>query len=233
VDPSTARKIAEAAAKTKLAPKARPLPGLSTSTATFLDAPVSGGVVGADAGSLSFMVGGNKAALEVLKPYLQSMGTHVTYCGSSGAGAAARLCNTLVVGASMAAVSEALALGRRLGLQPETLTDVLNNSSGRCWSSERYNPVPGILPDVPSSKGYKGGLPTDFVHQQLEMLITAAEAAHSPVPVAKRMKELYEHIHDEGLGDKDFSSIFRYVYGQGCDNMEWKEGQQLFSSQVP
>jgi 3-hydroxyisobutyrate dehydrogenase len=155
------------------------------------------------------MVGGRPAAVDALRPYFEAMGGHVTHCGGHGTGSAAKLCNTLVLAASMAAVSETLALSRRLGLEFETMTEVLNNSSGRCWSSEAYNPVPGLLPEAPSSRGYKPGMTTDMINEQLQLLIAAAEGAKSPVPVARHVKALYDHINAEGLGDKDFSSIFR------------------------
>uniref|UniRef100_A0A383VQ04 3-hydroxyisobutyrate dehydrogenase-like NAD-binding domain-containing protein n=1 Tax=Tetradesmus obliquus TaxID=3088 RepID=A0A383VQ04_TETOB len=207
------------------------------------------------------MVGGNKAAAEAAAPILRTMGSHIIHCGDHGAGISAKLCNNLVLAASMAALAEALALGKRMGLDPAVLTDVVNRGAARCWSSETYNPVPGVLQDplLPSNRGYKAGLPLSNVSEHLNMLLEAAKVAKSPTPglplsnvsehlnmlleaakvaksptpVARSVQSLYERVEQEGLGDKDFSSVFRYVYGSGCDNTEWKDGQQLFSSHVP
>ena len=234
VDPATARQLAAAAATTPRSKQSPPLAGLPVGYPTFLDAPVSGGIVAADSGTLNFMVGcSSDSALQAAEPFLRVLGSSITRVGNVGAGSAAKLCNTLVAASSMAAVSEALALGRRLGLEPATLTRVLNSGSGRCWASEAYNPVPGVQPGAPSSNSYRAGLGVDMVLSQLMLLIQAAEGAESPVPVARSTQQLYNGISEEGLGDKDFSCIYRYQYGQGCNNMEWQEGQQLFSAQIP
>lgn len=233
VDPQTARKIAAAADKVSIHPGCKPLPGLFSETVSFLDAPVSGGVLGAGSGTLSFMVGGQKAAMKAAEPLLRAMGSHVTYCGDHGTGQAARLCIALVMASSMAAVSESLALGRRLGLDPALLTRVLNSSSARCWSSEAYNPMPGIIPSVPSSQGYKPGLRTDMLLEQLQLAVMAGRHVNSPVPCSKAMADLYQKVHDEGMGDTDFTAIFRYVYGSGINDQEWEGGERLFNSQVP
>lgn len=227
VDPVTIKGIARAAREVKRRPKAAP------SSPIVIDAPVSGGVRAAEMGSISFMVGAKKPAVDAISNYLYNMGRNVIVCGDIGSGQAAQLCNTLIFSASMAAVSESLALGRRLGLDAETLTNVVNASSGRCWSSDTYNPVPGICPGAPSSFGYQGGLPADDVLARLRMALAAAEHANSNVPVAKLALQLYQQIQQEGLGQKDFSSIFRYVYGSGSKSTEWESGQELFSAAAP
>ncbi|WIA21939.1 hypothetical protein OEZ85_004305 [Tetradesmus obliquus] len=254
VDTATTRKLAAAAGMLQLSPKAPKMPGMALADGKphLIDAPVTGAVTGAEAGTLTFMVGGNKSAAEAAAPILRTMGSHIIHCGDHGAGISAKLCNNLVLAASMAALAEALALGKRMGLDPAVLTDVLNRGAARCWSSETYNPVPGVLEDplLPSNRGYKAGLPLSNVSEHLNMLLEAAKVAKSPTPVARSVQSLYERVEQEGLvarsvqslyerveqeglGDKDFSSVFRYVYGSGCDNTEWKDGQQLFSSQVP
>lgn len=232
-DPQTARKIAAAADKTKLHKDAHPIPGLMVDTPCFLDAPVSGGVLGAEAATLSFMVGGDKPAIKLAEPLLKIMGHHITVCGDHGTGQAARLCTALVMACSMAAVSESIALGRRLGLDPALLTQVLNSSSARCWASESYNPVPGLQSHAPSTQGYKAGLRVDLLIEQLKAAASTAEHVESPAHCAHNALKLYQMVHDEGVGDMDFSSIFRYVYGSGISDSEWSGGEKLFGAQIP
>ena len=126
----------------------------------FVDAPVSGGVGGAEAGSLTFMCGGTAAGFAAAQPLLQAMGKNIVHVGGAGAGCAAKICNNLVLGASMLAVAEAMALGARLGVDPAVLAGVINTSSGRCWASDTYNPVPGVCAGAPASRGYAGGFAT-------------------------------------------------------------------------
>lgn len=140
IDPHTSAEVAAAAAETQLHPESEQVSGRAT--AVMLDAPVSGGVPGAAAGTLTFMVGGETFGLEAARPLFDAMGQAAVHCGGSGAGQAAKLCNNLVLGISMAGVAEGLALGQRLGLDPSRLTEVFNGSSARCWSSDTYNPVP-------------------------------------------------------------------------------------------
>eukprot|EP00775_Hariotina_reticulata_P002770 gene2770-3063_t len=237
VDPATTRQLTASAGMLQLASDAPYLPGLLVDDGRpqLLDAPVTGAIVGAEAGTLAFMLGGNKVAADAAMPLLRTMGSHIIYCGDHGAGLAAKMCSLLVVASSMAAVSEALAAGKRLGLEPKVLTQVLNFGAARCWASEVYNPVPGVIEneELPANRGYRAGLPSSVVSEQLEMLVQAAGAAKSPVPLTRHLQSLYEKIKDEGLGDKDFSSIYRYIYGSGSNNNEWKEGNQLFSAQTP
>ena len=129
----------------------------------FVDAPVSGGVGGAEAGTLTFMCGGTAAGFSAAQPLLAAMGKNIVHVGAAGAGCAAKLCNNLILGASMLAVAEAMALGERLGVDPKVLAGIVNTSSGRCWSSDTYNPVPGICPGAPSSRNYAGGFATQCV----------------------------------------------------------------------
>ncbi len=126
----------------------------------FMDAPVSGGVGGAEAGTLTFMCGGTPQAFQAAQPLLAAMGKNLVHVGQAGTGCAAKLCNNLILGASMLAVAEAMALGERLGVDPAKLAGIVNTSTGKCWSSEVYNPVPGICPTAPASREYAGGFAT-------------------------------------------------------------------------
>ncbi|KAG2431154.1 hypothetical protein HXX76_009684 [Chlamydomonas incerta] len=235
LDPGTARELAARVRATRVhAGLAGPrLAGLPAANPTLLDAPVSGGVVGADKGTLSFLVGGEEAALPAVEPLLKAMGSTVTWCGDAGDAQAARLCTSLVMASTMAATSEALALARRLGVDPELMSRVLNASSGASWVSQSYNPVPGLSPDAPASKGYRGGLRSAQVQSHLQMAVAAAERCHSPVPMARQVLDMYTQVVEEGMGDQDFASVYRYVYGAGCESGEWKEGQTLFGAQHP
>ena len=150
IDSSTINPAASAALSAAAA--ARGLP--------FVDAPVSGGVGGAAAGTLTFMCGGSAAAFAAAQPLLGAMGKNIVRVGDAGAGCAAKLCNNLILGASMLAVAEAMALGARLGVDPRVLAGIVNTSSGRCWASEAYNPVPGISPGAPAAREYEGGFAT-------------------------------------------------------------------------
>ncbi|GBF94623.1 3-hydroxyisobutyrate dehydrogenase [Raphidocelis subcapitata] len=232
VDPDTARRLAERVARAQLAPGAAPL--TASGRPALLDAPATGGVAGAEGGALCFSVGAADAAdIGAARPLLRVLGSHITHCGPVGAGSVAKLCNALVMSSTMVAVAEALALGKRLNLDPAVLTDVLLSGSGRSWVVEKNNPAPGVAADSPASNGYRPGQQVDQVREQLLMLIAAGERVHSPTPMAKFAEEQYRVLHDEGVGGKDFSAIYRYRYGSGCDNAEWKSGEQLFSSQIP
>eukprot|EP00884_Botryococcus_braunii_P011874 jgi/Botrbrau1/20688/Bobra.0058s0018.1 len=158
IDPLTAREVAAATRKAKLHHGSHIFSGCSMSSPTFVDAPVSGGVTGAAAATLTFMCGGDEAGVAAATPFLHAMGKNVMRLGPPGSGQAAKLCNNLALAIQMAGVAEAAALGMRLGLDPALLSQVFNSSSARCWSSEAYNPVPGVMEGVPASRDYQGGL---------------------------------------------------------------------------
>lgn len=181
--------------------------------ASFLDAPVSGGVTGAAAGSLTFMVGGPVSKFELAKDDVLSwMGKNIAHCGElPGSGEVAKLCNNLILGISMCAVSEAMNLGVKLGVDAKVLSDIINTSSGRCWSSDTYNPYPGINPAVPSSNDYDGGFATSLMLKDLRLALEAAEKSNADTPVGIKVKEVYENLQASGLGNKDFSVIFKYL----------------------
>ncbi|KAH7107742.1 3-hydroxyisobutyrate dehydrogenase [Auriculariales sp. MPI-PUGE-AT-0066] len=184
--------------------------------AAMIDAPVSGGVVGATAGTLSFLVGGRPETLQVAQPYLQAMGKRIIHCGDSGAGLAAKLCNNLILGIQQVAVAEAMLLGEALGLDPATLASVLNSSTAACWSSKTNCPVPAAVPDQspPSARDFEGGFATQLMLKDMNLATQAAAAADSPMPLGEATKYLYEAVvgHDSGrLAKKDFSVVWQFL----------------------
>ncbi|XP_078433179.1 6-phosphogluconate dehydrogenase family protein isoform X2 [Wolffia australiana] len=178
----------------------------------MLDAPVSGGVPGAESGTLTFMVGGSEEALKVAKPLFQTMGKRIIYCGGPGNGTAAKICNNLAMAVSMVGISEALALGQRLGISATTLTDVFNSSSARCWSSEIYNPVPGVLMSTPSSKNYAGGFSSKLMAKDLDLAVSSASGVELRCPLAVKALQIYEELCNGGHEAEDFSCVFRHHY---------------------
>lgn len=207
IDPITAKEVATAAADSYLHLHAAEAHD-GQRNPMMIDAPVSGGVPGAQAGSLTFMCGGPQAAVDAARPLLEVMGKRIMHCGEHGAGTTAKLCNNLVLAVSMAGVSEGLALGKRLGLDPVLLSEIFNTSSARCWSSDTYNPAPGVLEGVPSSRGYKGGFASRLMVKDLGLVIKAAQHCESPTPMAEHVQRLYEQV-DPAL---DFSAIYTNVY---------------------
>lgn len=180
----------------------------------FLDAPVSGGVTGAQAGTLTFMVGGDKADVDYVEPTLLKAGARVVHCGNPGAGQIAKICNNLLLAASMTAVCEAMNLGIKMGLDPKILTSIINSSTGRCWSSETYNPVPGLMPNVPASNGYKGGFMTKLTAKDLALAQSTALSCGAPIPVTALVHQIYRLMMTQGYADKDFSSTYEFFKGQ-------------------
>lgn len=179
----------------------------------MVDAPVSGGVGGAEAGTLTFMVGGSAPDFEEAKAILQAMGKNIVHCGGSGTGEVAKICNNLILGISMAAVSEAMNMGVQMGADPKTLAGIINTSSGRCWSSEVYNPVPGVLPNVPASRNYTGGFGAPLMTKDLALASDAAKAAGIPLPVGDATLARYREMIAQGLGDRDFSAMYAFLAG--------------------
>ena len=177
----------------------------------FVDAPVSGGTGGATAGTLTFMVGGTQQALDLATPVLQAMGKNIVHCGDSGAGQAAKICNNLLLGISMIGTSEAMNLGVTLGLDPKVLAKIINTSSGRCWSSEIYNPVPGVLENSAATRGYTGGFGSDLMKKDLGLAVAAAEDVNATMVLGKKSLQLYEELSKHGLGGKDFSVAFQHL----------------------
>jgi 3-hydroxyisobutyrate dehydrogenase len=196
IDPHTARAVAAAAAA-----HGNPM----------ADAPVSGGTSGAASGSLTFMVGADSALFERIKPVLAAMGKTFVHCGGPGNGQVAKICNNLVLGISMLAVAEAMNLGVRLGMDPKVLAAVINSSSGRCWSSDTYNPYPGVLSGAPAARGYTGGFGTDLMLKDLGLATEAARHSRQPVAMAALAQQLYQLWSTRSGARKDFSSIIELL----------------------
>ena len=176
---------------------------------TMIDAPVSGGVGGAAAGTLTFIVGGSTEALEQARPVLEKMGKNIFHAGDSGAGQVAKICNNMLLGILMAGTSEALALGVANGLDPKVLSDIIAKSSGRNWATELYNPWPGVMENVPASREYSGGFGTDLMLKDLGLAEEAAISAKQAIPLGAQARQLYALHSGLGHGGLDFSSIVR------------------------
>ena len=179
--------------------------------------PVSGGVGGAAAGTLSVMVGGEAAALERARPLLAPLAAKVLHCGGAGAGQAAKLCNNMLLAVSMAGTCEAFALGERLGLEPARLFEVLSSSSGACWSVERYCPVPGVGPATPADDGYRPGFPTRRMVKDAAIARRAAAAAGLATPLGERALALYREMLEAGSGERDFSALIEHLRERASD----------------
>jgi 3-hydroxyisobutyrate dehydrogenase len=192
IDPLTSRKVAAEAAR-----QGNPM----------LDAPVSGGTAGAQAATLTFMVGGEVSAFDAAKPVLASMGRNVVHCGGSGNGQVAKIANNLLLGISMIGVAEAMTLGVALGMEPRLLASVINSSSGRCWSCDTYNPYPGVLEGAPASRGYTGGFAAALMLKDLGLACDAAQQAGQPVVLGAVAQQLYQMFANRGRGRLDFSAI--------------------------
>ncbi|CAD6552675.1 3-hydroxyisobutyrate dehydrogenase [Paraburkholderia sabiae] len=182
---------------------------------TFVDAPVSGGTGGAAAGTLTFMVGGTAEAYEHVKPVLQAMGKNIVHCGDTSTGQVAKICNNLVLGITMAGVSEAMALGEALGIDPKVLGGIINTSTGRCWSSDTYNPFPGVIETAPSTRGYTGGFGTDLMLKDLGLATDAAKLARQPVYLGALAQQLYQTMSTKGAGKLDFSAVIKLYRNVG------------------
>ena len=173
--------------------------------AAFVDAPVSGGVGGAEQATLTFMVGAEEeATVRRAEPLLLQMGRSVVHCGEVGSGQAVKLCNNLVLATTMLAVSEGMLLGSKLGVDPKTLAQVFNASTARSWSSEVYNPCPGVMEGVPASRDYEGGFSHDLMLKDLSLALRAAAQAGAPAPSGEHAMRLYSMSAASGLAGKDF-----------------------------
>ena len=194
IAPESARKVAAAAREAGI---------------RMVDAPVSGGTGGAVAATLTFIVGGAQADLEAARPCLEQMGRNIFHAGDSGAGQVAKICNNMLLGILMAGTSEALSLGVANGLDPKVLSDIIAKSSGRNWATELYNPWPGVMPDVPASKGYAGGFGVDLMLKDLGLAAEAALHTGASTPLGELARNLYSLHSAGGSGGLDFSSIVR------------------------
>jgi 3-hydroxyisobutyrate dehydrogenase len=194
IDPQTAREVSGLA---------------KTRGNTMLDAPVSGGTGGAQAGTLTFMVGGEESVFNAHKSLFEQMGKNIFYCGASGNGQVAKVSNNMLLGISMIATAEAMALGVELGMDAKVLANIINTSSGRCWSSDTYNPYPGVLDNAPASRGYTGGFGTDLMLKDLGLACEAAKSVKQPVMLGAAAAQIYQTFSKLGNGHLDFSAIIK------------------------
>jgi 3-hydroxyisobutyrate dehydrogenase len=198
IDVQTARDVAQAAQDKGLA---------------MVDAPVSGGVTGAEAATLTFMVGGSDDAFERARPVLEKMGKTIVHAGGPGNGQAAKICNNMILGASMIVVCEAFLLAEKLGLDPQKLFDISSKSSGQCWSMTSYCPVPGPVPASPANRDYKAGFTAAMMLKDLKLAQTAARATHATTPLGAGAAAVYDRFVESGGSSVDFSGIIRYLRG--------------------
>jgi 3-hydroxyisobutyrate dehydrogenase len=196
IDVETAREVAQAAQARGLA---------------MLDAPVSGGVAGAQAATLTFMVGGTDDAFARARPLLETMGKTIVHAGGAGNGQAAKICNNMILGASMIVVAEAFLLAEKLGLDAQKLFDISSKSSGQCWSMTSYCPVPGLVPTSPANRDYKAGFTAAMMLKDLKLAQAAARATRATTPLGAGAAAVYERFVDSGEGGVDFSGIIRYL----------------------
>ena len=180
----------------------------------MVDAPVSGGVGGATAGTLTFMVGGSEASFAKAKPILEKMGKNIVLAGTSGGGQAAKICNNMILGISMIAVSEAFMLAKRLGLDAQKLFDVASTASGQCWSLTNYCPVPGPVPASPANRDYQPGFTAAMMLKDLMLAQQAASAAGASTPLGAEAAQLFSLFVNSGNGAKDFSGIIKMLDGK-------------------
>ncbi|MGQ9425093.1 3-hydroxyisobutyrate dehydrogenase [Gilvimarinus sp. F26214L] len=199
IAPETSRKVAEAAT-------ARNLP--------FMDAPVSGGVGGAQAGTLTFICGGDAAVFERARPVLQDMGKNIFHAGDHGAGQVAKICNNMLLSILMAGTCEALALGVKNGLDPSVLSEIMKQSSGGNWALNVYNPWPGVMENAPASREYQGGFLVDLMNKDLGLAFDNAVKNQAAIPMGSLARNLFTLHAKQGNGSLDFSSIQRMFRDQ-------------------
>jgi len=201
IDVATARSVVEAATDKGF---------------VMVDAPVSGGVAAASAGTLTFMVGGTEEAFKAAEPYLAKMGKAVIHAGDAGAGQAAKICNNMLLAISMIGTCEAFNLAEKLGLDPQRFFEISSKASGQCWSMTSYCPVPGPVPTAPSNRNYDGGFATALMLKDLRLAMEAAQKVGAPTPLGAESESLYSIFNGMGGAGKDFSAIIKMLSG------EWK-----------
>jgi 3-hydroxyisobutyrate dehydrogenase len=194
IDVATARKVAAAATQKGYA---------------MVDAPVSGGIAAANSGALTFMVGGTTQDFTRAEPILAAMGKAVIHAGENGAGQAAKICNNMLLGASMVATCEAFVMAEKLGLDLQTFYDISSKASGQNWSMTSYCPVPGVGPASPADNGYNGGFATALMLKDLKLAMEAAQSVNANTPMGANAAKLYQAFADSGAGDMDFSAIIK------------------------
>ncbi|MES1914130.1 MAG: hypothetical protein MHM6MM_006253 [Cercozoa sp. M6MM] len=196
IDPATAQAVAKEA---------------TSIGCRMIDAPVSGGVTGAEQGTLTFMCGGSEADFAAAEPVLSPMGKNIVLCGASGMGQTAKICNNLILAISMFGVSEAFNLATHLGMDAKALQQIVSTSSGYCWSNNVYNPVPGVIEGIPPSNDYKGGFGADLMKKDIGLALDAAQHSDSAMFLAPAVHAVYERMSQEGLGHRDFASVYEFL----------------------
>jgi 3-hydroxyisobutyrate dehydrogenase len=186
----------------------------------FVDAPVSGGIAAAAGGSLTFMVGGTDEQFERAKPFLEPMAKAVIHAGGLGAGQAAKICNNMILGATMIVTCEGFVLAQKLGLDPKVFFDISSKASGQSWSMTSYAPVPGVGPETPADHDYEGGFAAALMLKDLKLAEEAARSVGAYTPMGGEAEELYQRFVDRGGGGKDFSGIIKMI------DDSWKVPQQ-------
>lgn len=202
IDVETARRVAEAA---------------TAKGYQAVDAPVSGGIAAANAGTLTFMVGGTDEAFRRAEEFLSEMGKAVIHAGASGAGQAAKVCNNAILAATMVATCEAFVLAEKLGLDQQTFFEISSQATGRSWSMNDYTPVPGVGADSPANRDYQGGFAAALMLKDLRLAEDAAKSVGAETPMTDRARELYERFADAGNGGLDFSGIIRMLAQTSTD----------------
>jgi len=180
---------------------------------TMVDAPVSGGIAAAAAGTLTFMVGGSDDAFARAEPILNPMAKAVIHAGGAGAGQAAKICNNMILGATMVVTCEGFVLAQKLGLDPKVFFDIASKASGQSWSMTSYCPVPGVGPETPADHDYEGGFAAALMLKDLKLALEAAEQAGLELEMGEEAEEEYEKFVDAGGGNKDFSAIIKMIDG--------------------
>lgn len=175
----------------------------------FVDAPVSGGIAAAQSGQLTFMVGGDNDGFNAAQPILSAMGKAVIYAGESGSGQAAKICNNMLLGASMVATCETFVMAQKLGLNPQTFFDIASKASGQCWSMTSYCPLPGVGPTSPADHAYEGGFGAALMLKDLNLAMDAARSVDATVPMGEKAAQLYADWVAQGHGSRDFSGIIK------------------------
>ena len=202
IDPTSSREVANAVH--------------CTVQGRFVDAPMSGGVVGAKNGTLTFMLGASSRSgqlVERVKPVLELMGKKTVHLGEQGAGLSAKLANNYLLAISNIATAEAMNLGIKWGIDPKTLAELINTSSGKCWSSDVNNPVPGVSPGAPAENDYDGGFSVELMKKDLKLAMDAAEKVGALTELGQKSLEVYEHVEAQEPG-KDFSVVYRWLGGK-------------------
>jgi 3-hydroxyisobutyrate dehydrogenase len=179
----------------------------------MVDAPVSGGIAAAAGGTLAFMVGGSNEAFARAKPFIEPMAKAVIHAGGAGAGQAAKICNNMILGATMAVTCEAFVLAQKLGLDPQVFCDISSQASGQSWSMTSYCPVPGVGPKTPADNNYEGGFAAALMLKDLKLAMDAAKQAGVHVEMGEEAEEMYEEFVEKGGGSKDFSGIIKMIDG--------------------